>query len=138
MSDDPRDRRSHPRLEGEFQVDLLNMGDDPTIPSSEAVVPGVALDISRKGMRLKADYNVGVGTLLSAITYYRKHESICLCEVVWKREVENKKVYGLFIKEWSKMDPILEKKLAAMERAEQKEKDLPNSSAPTAHAVVTA
>ena len=43
-----KDRRSHPRLEEPLQLDLLNMGDDPSVSPFEAVVPGTALDVSRQ------------------------------------------------------------------------------------------
>ena len=112
---DPRDRRQHPRLEGQFQVDLLNMGDDPAISQFEAVVSGEALDVSLSGLRLKVTYRVPVGTFLSAIVYYKGHESICLCEVVWRRELMGEQLYGLYIREWSKMDCQLKHQLTLME-----------------------
>lgn len=127
-----KDRRRYPRFEGEFQVDLLNMGDDPGISAFEAIVAGTALDVSREGMRLKVSYNVAVGSVLSAIVYYAGSDSICLCDVVWKREVMGEYIYGLFIKEWSKLDPALDKKLAAMEEA----KSIPDTP-PTGTAVNT-
>lgn len=112
---DPRDRRNHPRLEGQFQVDLLNMGDDPSISPFESVVPGEALDVSRSGMRLKVTYKVPVGTFLSAIVYYKGYQSICLCEIVWRRELMGEQLYGLYIREWSKLDKVLETALSSME-----------------------
>ena len=115
---DVKDRRRHPRLEGQFPVDLLNMGDDPLVSPFEAVVAGTALDVSRHGMRLQISYNVAVGTLLSAVVYYRNRESVCLCEVVWKREFLSQPLYGLFIKQWSQLDPRLESSFRAMEQAE--------------------
>ena len=120
--EDPRDRRSHPRLEGQFSVDLLNMGDDPSISPFEALVSGEALDVSRTGMRLKINYEVPVGTYLSVIVYYRKYESICLCEAVWRREMMGEQLYGLFIKEWSKLDHLLRLQLEAMESSPEDRK----------------
>jgi len=113
-----RERRKHARFEGHFKVDLLNMGEDPQISPWEVIIPGVALDISRQGMRLKVPYNVAVGSYLSVIAYYKGSESICLCEVVWKRPDVGQTIYGLYIKEWSRMDDRLEKKLATVERTE--------------------
>ncbi len=131
---DPKDRREHPRFEGEFTVDLLNMGDDPQVPSFEALVPGIALDVSRKGMRLQVSYDVSVGSIISSILYLKSRESICIAEVVWKREHQGKPLYGLFIREWSKIDPLLETRLAAMEREEAKAQQdrTPPSGAPAA------
>jgi len=113
-----RDRRKYPRLEGNFQVDLLNMGDDPNISQFEAVIPGKALDVSKQGMRLKAMYNVSVGSLLSVVIYYKDRESVCLSEVVWKREELGEHMYGLFFREWSKLDKHLDDKLTSMEQVE--------------------
>lgn len=113
---DPKDRRQHPRFEGQFQVDLLNLGDDPDISQFEAVIPGEALDVSRTGLRLKVSYRVPVGTFLSAMVYYKRRESICLCEVMWRREMMGEQLYGLYIKEWSTLDHSLEQQLAAMEK----------------------
>jgi hypothetical protein len=112
---DNRDRRTHPRLEGTFRVDLLNMGDDPHISPFEAIVDGEALDVSRGGMRLKITYDVAIGTMLSVIVYYRNRESICLCKVMWRRDVMSEQLYGLFVEEWSRLDRFLERELAAME-----------------------
>jgi hypothetical protein len=112
---DYRDRRTHPRLEGTFHVDLLNTGDDPRISQFEAIVNGEALDVSRSGMRLKVTYDVAVGTMLSVIVYYRRRESICLCRVMWRREVMGEQLYGLFVSDWSRLDRFLEKELESME-----------------------
>ncbi|MFN0117462.1 MAG: PilZ domain-containing protein [Elusimicrobiota bacterium] len=104
---DPKNRREHPRFEGQFNVDLLNLGDDPVFSPFEAVVAGHALDVSMKGMRLKVPYNVPVGSILSVILYYKGHESICLCDVKWKTQEGSQKLYGLYIKEWCKLDRAL-------------------------------
>ena len=112
---DYRDRRNNPRLEGSFRVDLLNMGDDPRVSTFEAIVDGEALDVSRSGMRLKITYDVPLGTLLSAIVYYRHRESICLCRVMWRRDVMGEQIYGLYIKEWSRLDRFLEEDLKIMQ-----------------------
>lgn len=108
------DRRKYPRLEGDFPVDLLNMGDDPQTSRMESIVPGHALDVSRQGLRLKVPYNVPVGSVLSVILYYRGRESVCLCQVVWKRDIGNERLYGLYIKDWSKLDALLEKRFSSM------------------------
>lgn len=118
-----KDRRKYPRLEGEFPVDLLNMGDDPMVSPFEAIVSGTCLDVSRQGMRLKATYNVPIGTLLSAIVYYKNRESVCLCEVIWKREYLGQPLYGVYIKQWSQMDPSLEDRLSWMENADASRTD---------------
>lgn len=119
---DPRDRRKHPRLEGQFTVDLLNMGDDPSVSPYEAVIPAEALDVSRKGMRLKVTYTVPAGSYLSVILYYQRHESVCLCKVMWRREMMGEQLYGLYIEEWSKLDVALDRQLRVMEIEEEKEK----------------
>jgi hypothetical protein len=85
-----------------------------SIEPFEAVVVGEALDVSRTGMRLKTAYRVPVGSYVSAIVYYRNYESICLCEVVWRRDVIGEQLYGLRIKEWSKLDKCLSQQLEAM------------------------
>ncbi len=125
---DPKDRRTHPRFEGQFRVDLLNMGDDPSISQFEAVVVGEALDVSRTGMRLKTTYSVPVGTFVSAIVYYRNYESICLCEVVWRRDMMGEQLYGLRIKEWSRLDKALGRQLEEMEQ-QQADYSVRNASA---------
>jgi len=112
---DGSDRRKNPRFEGEFLVDLLNMGDDPQIPPDEPVVRGMALDVSRQGLRLRSAYNVNVGSFISAILYFKGHESLALCEVMWKRVEQGQFLYGLFIREWSGLDPELSSALGSME-----------------------
>lgn len=115
---DPRDRRKHPRYEGHFQVDLLNMGDDPNVSPFEAIIPGTALDVSRQGMRVRAAYNVPIGAFISVILYSDGGESVCLCEVMWKREEDGKKLYGVFTQEWSRLDPKLAQALDMMSVSE--------------------
>jgi hypothetical protein len=34
--------------------------------------------------------------------------------VVWKRETGSEKLYGLYIKDWSKLDAMLEKRFSSM------------------------
>ena len=118
-----RERREYPRFEGKFKVDLLNTGDDPNISSWESVVQCTALDISKHGMRLASHYNVPVKSTISIIVYYRGYESICLCDVVWKRTVNDEFLYGLYIKEWSKLDSKLDAQLNAVEEEESKENE---------------
>ncbi len=108
-------RRQYPRFEGKFNVDLLNMGDDPSISSFEPVIPALGLDVSRKGLRLQSRYQVNVGSFLSAIVYYKGQGSVCLCEVVWKREEDGQFLYGLFIKEWSQLEMALDRELKRIE-----------------------
>lgn len=91
------------------------MGDDPTISQFEAVIPAVALDISRQGLRLRTTYAVELNSLLSAIVYFRGQGSVCLCKVMWKRDEMGEHLYGLFIEEWPQIDPSLERQLKAME-----------------------
>ena len=130
---DPKDRRLHPRLEGEFPVDLLNMGDDPSVSPFEAILPGTALDVSRQGMQLKTSYHVPVGSVVSTIFYMNGNGgSVCLCQVVWEREVEGQFLYGLFIKEWSQIGPELERKFLAMETAPL---EVPGVQAPSAKSI---
>jgi hypothetical protein len=133
---DGRERRLHPRLEGHFNVDLLNMGDDPTYSIDESVVEAEALDISKHGMRIASSYNAPVKSIISVIAYYMGQGSICMCEVVWKREENGRFVYGLYIKSWSQLDRMLEKKLNLIEAEEQKLKNA-SDQFPTAGAVVT-
>ena len=125
---DGRDRRQFPRFEGKFQVDLLNMGDDPKISAWESVVQGTAFDISKHGVRIGSVYNVEVGALLSMVIYYRGCESICLCEVKWKRSVDGEFLYGLYITEWSTLDRALGAQLDAIEGTETMNPKAPRTS----------
>lgn len=91
------------------------MGDDPKISQWESVIEGTAMDISKHGLRLASPYNVNVGSLTSIVLYFRGHESICMCKVMWKRTVNNEFLYGLYIEQWSKLDSALGAQLDAME-----------------------
>ena len=110
-----RDRRQYPRLEGQFNINLLNMGDDSHVSPWSAVLEGTALDVSMRGMCIRATYDVPVGAYIGVVFYYQGHESICLCETVWKRPEGDGLLYGLFFKEWSKLEPSLDRKLRQME-----------------------
>lgn len=116
---DPKDRRLHPRYESTFHVDVLNMGDDPGVSQFEAIIPGTALDVSRQGMRLKVPYSVPVGSALSVILYSANGgQSICLCEVMWRREEMGEPLYGVFTKQWTSLDARLAKVFSFMEAQE--------------------
>lgn len=92
------------------------MGDDPAVSQAEAVIPGTALDVSRQGMRIRVPYNVPVGTVLSVILYApRGGESLCLCEVMWRQDEPGHALYGVFTKEWSKLDARLSNVFQSME-----------------------
>ncbi len=124
---DGKDRRQNPRFEGRFQVDLLNMGDDPKFPAWKPVVASEALDFSKHGMRLRSPYSVPLGSIISAVAYFKGHESVCLCEVMWRVPSEDQFMYGLFIREWSKLDPALKDVLDKMEAQEKKAEDAKGS-----------
>lgn len=91
------------------------MGDDPTISPFEALVSATALDVSRQGMQVKSEYNVPVGSYVSAILYFQGRQSICLCEVVWRREEIGDFFYGLYFKEWTQLDRLLEARFHSLE-----------------------
>lgn len=109
------DRRKFPRLAARFRVDLLNMGDDPMFGTDQAVIEAESLDISKQGLRIKTSYNVSVKSNLSVIVYHKRHQSVALCQVVWKREMIREFVYGLYIKEWSELDKDLLARLNSLE-----------------------
>jgi hypothetical protein len=46
-----------------------------------------------------------------------------MCEVVWKREAMGQKLYGLYIKQWSKMDSKLDHDLERIEASQQSSSD---------------
>ena len=109
-----RNRRRYPRLQGRFQVDILNMGDDLAVSSTEALVKAEAMDVSMHGLRIKTTYDVPTGSLVSVVFYFQNRESVCLCEVVWKRQIMGENVYGLFLKKWSFLDRSLDETLQAL------------------------
>jgi hypothetical protein len=59
-----------------------------------------------------------VGAFLSVILYNDGGESVCLCEVVWKRHEDGEFLYGVFTQEWSKLDPKLARVLDVINRQE--------------------
>ncbi len=130
------DRRRFPRFEGPFQVDLLNMGDDPQIPPTESIVPATALDISKEGLRLKSHYAAAVGSFVSAIVYFKGQGSVCLCEIKWKREDGNSLLYGLYVKEWCTLDPSLARKLKELENNSALSQETPPSGSAVATSLI--
>jgi len=95
-------------------VDILNMGDDLAVSSTEALVKAEAMDVSMHGLRIKTTYDVPTGSLVSVVFYFQNRESVCLCEVVWKRQIMGENVYGLFLKKWSFLDRSLDETLQAL------------------------
>ena len=120
-----RDRRKYPRLEGQFDVDLLNLGDDPNYSPWEIVIAATALDVSMRGLRIKTLYDVPFGANLSVIVYFHGKESICLCDVVWKKSLDGEFMYGLYFQGWTKLDKELEQVLFDLEEKKKAENLLP-------------
>jgi hypothetical protein len=114
-----KERRQHPRFEGRFPVEVLNTGDDPERSVWESIISGEALDVSRTGMRLQTPYHVPVGSAVSVLVYHKGLSSLCMGNVVWRREApEGGFLYGLYVDSWTTISRPLSILFAATNAAD--------------------
>jgi hypothetical protein len=100
--DDPAERRAHPRLPRRVPVEILNMGDDPSVPFYQDVVHGETVDASTGGLRIRVPYDVREGADVGIIVRDEYRFQIFLARVVWKIREVSGTLYGL---QAPKVDP---------------------------------
>ena len=100
----PNDRRAVRRYDADLGAQLLESADRPLPASLEAQV----IDISKQGLKIRVWHDARPGCQLSLSVIYNGRESICLGEVIWKREANNGMIYGLRVNRWAYLDPELE------------------------------
>ena len=94
------DRRRQPRMKSAFPIFLLNMGEDPAIPSSEFLVSGEGLDLSENGLRLRLPAALNAGDVVAFLAEWKHRQFACLAKVVWMSP-EQPFVYGVQHESWT-------------------------------------
>ena len=95
-------RRRHSRTARRFSVEVLNIGDDPSVPSHVDFVPGEAMDVSSAGICVYVPYDVGKGRELGLVVRNNDDMRIFVGRIKWKKQRENGILYGLHV---TKSDP---------------------------------
>jgi hypothetical protein len=98
------DRRRFPRAPASYDVQIV-AADDRDMGS---YVPGRLRNISQEGLCLESAFDAPVGALMSVSIDHGGHDSLLLVKVMWRDGT----CYGLEIKHWSYLDPLLEIELA--------------------------
>ncbi len=90
-------RRRHPRTLRRFNVEVLNIGDDPSVPSHVDFVPGEAMDVSSTGICVYVPYDIGTGRELGLVVRNNDDMRIFVGRVKWKKQRESGILYGLHV-----------------------------------------
>lgn len=106
------DRRQAPRFDTNLGIDLLESS-DRELP---AVMRGQILNISRHGLKVRFWHDSKPGSHLSLSLSFQEHESLCVGEIIWKREESGGMVYGLRVSQWTYLDPLLNYALSSLEK----------------------
>jgi hypothetical protein len=97
------ERRSSPRLDADLPVELLESTERPL----NTTLQGRVLNISRDGLKVRFWHDAQPGCRFSLSISFNGRESICLGEVVWKRDSTSGMIFGLRVKHWTVLDPEL-------------------------------
>lgn len=103
------------RKELRFPINLSAQLIDSTTPSLRAPVAARILDISRNGMKLEVWHDAPIGSCFSLSLEYQDDDSLCLGEVMWKRDTTKGMVYGLRIIHWTYLTPPLASRISQFE-----------------------
>lgn len=104
------------RKERRFLMDLGAQLIDSTSQSLREPLEGRVLDISRNGLRMEVWHDAPVGARFSISLQYNDDDSLCLAEVIWKRETTKGMVYGLRVHHWTYLTPLLAADIRWQER----------------------
>ena len=89
------DRRKYPRVSGSYQVDLVESSPNEVL---NIIGHSQIIDVSRDGFQVVTRNNVPIGSTMSLLAYFIGKNSVCQCEVRWKKEILGKFYYGLQVK----------------------------------------
>jgi hypothetical protein len=101
MSSDPYDsvpaieRRSHPRTPRRLVVDILNMGDDPTVPHHQELLRGETLEVSIGGLRIALPYSIREGLEIAVVLRANAQFQAFIARIVWTMREKDATIYGL-------------------------------------------
>lgn len=103
----PSERRKSPRRSVDFEVEIVAVDGNAFDESPK----GQAVNISRNGLCLTTPFSVPISTLLSLSISFAGRDSHFLGEIVWKKDHGDGAMYGLHIKRWSYLDPLLDREI---------------------------
>jgi hypothetical protein len=122
------DRRKFPRMNGDFPTDVIDTAGDP-LP---VTLSARTVNVSRQGLGIEANTDLALGTQLSVSVQFDGRDSICLCQLLWKRRSDGGFSYGALVKRWSYLDPALELALGRLQRLAARAVDNGPDSLPAA------
>jgi hypothetical protein len=107
MTEQIPDRRRSPRLEADFEAEMVVVTGD----KAGMEVPGRVSNITKQGAMIQLHSEIPVGSQVSLIIYSEEYDSVCLGTVVWQKNTPAGMHHGIQISSWSYLDPILEHQL---------------------------
>ena len=99
----PSDRRKEARFPINLSAQLL----DSTDRGLREPLAARILDISRGGLKIEVWHDSLIGSCFSLTLQFRDDDSLCIGEVIWKRETIRGMVYGLRVVHWTYLSPAL-------------------------------
>lgn len=101
------ERRKFRRINVDFSVEIIAAEKD--LP--DELNKGQGLNISQDGICLKTLLDIPVTGLVSLSCSFAGRDSQFVGEVVWKKLDPDGYIYGLKIKRWAYLDPLLEREI---------------------------
>ncbi len=95
------------RRESRCSVNLPAQLVDSSESALSQVISTELLDISKNGMRVRVWHDAPVGTRFCLSIQHEEDTSLCITEVIWKRETTLGMIYGLRVIHWTYIAPAL-------------------------------
>lgn len=102
-----KERRRYGRLVGDFEVDIVLLDGQ----KAGDQISGRVINISREGIGIATSTDLQVGSQLSLTIYVNDYESACTGHVIWTKELDGQRIYGIKIPRWSHLESALEREL---------------------------
>lgn len=111
FSQPEKERRKESRFLLEIGAQLI----DSTDRGLREPIEGRVLDVSQNGLKLRIWHDAPIGARFSISLQYNEDDSLCMAEVMWKRESTIGMIYGLRVTHWTYLTPLLASEMRRLE-----------------------
>ncbi len=108
-----KDRRREPRIEVNMSAELI----DSTGQILRENLAARIMDLSRNGMKMRVWHDAPAASRFCISIQFQEDVSLCIAEVIWKRETTAGMIYGLRIVHWTYLAPPLKYEMERKEKA---------------------
>jgi hypothetical protein len=102
---------SERRKETRFLTNMPALLLDSTSQALKEPLDAKIIDISKSGLKIEVWHDAPIGSRFSMSLHSDDDDSLCLGEVIWKRETTTGMIYGLRIVHWTYLTPRLASQL---------------------------